>query len=370
MKKALFIFIMFAMTLQIAFAQRGRMVIIYFHSGSVIKGELSKVPNEEKFRLQTPDGGIVLFTSQEVRDVLYEDGTRPGANQPQYRQQQPQQQQPQQQYQQRPPQQQYQQQQQQQQGVRPQNNGATRVDPKAEEEEIYDDEEEYYDDDEYYDDSETEYIDETPARSRQAKKEAAPEAPDLSFRPGYHGFVDFGYTIGLGDSTNAFSRMEFTITQGYQLTSALFVGIGTGAHLYSDSVKLNKIVDGKQVDNCYLSYVFPVFVDVRYNFSNGTIRPFGAIKAGYSLGLSKTSSETLKDGVTSRRTEYKAETLGFYIAPSVGAKFQMGPIALNIGVGYTMQTCNSETFKANDTNVKISKMNIMGGVTLKAGLEF
>ncbi|MDR1344982.1 MAG: hypothetical protein LBJ39_06475 [Tannerellaceae bacterium] len=409
MKKALFIFIVFAMALQVAFAQRGRIVTIYFHNGRVVKGELSKLPNEERFRLQTLDGSVFLFTSRDVREVLYEDGTRPGVNQQQppqqqYQQRPPQQQYPQQQqqyqqypqqqqqYQQSPPQQQYQQQQQayppayqnqgvqpqqqqqlnrQQQNVRPQGNAAGEAEQI--EEEVYDEsyDDEYEDEYDEYDDMEV--IDQKPSRQsqRSGKRNAEyQDEPNTGFIPSAHLAIDFGYTLGMGDSIHAFSRTEVTISMGYQFTPSLFVGAGTGIHLYSDSVKLDKILDGRPVDNCYLSYVFPVFADVRYTFSNGKIKPFAALKAGYSMGLSKTTSVTQTDGVTSRKTEYKAESLGLYLAPSIGAKFMLGPVALNIGAGYSMQMYNSETLSPTKEGVKIKKMDIMGGVTLRAGLEF
>ncbi|MDR1259255.1 MAG: hypothetical protein LBK65_08280 [Tannerellaceae bacterium] len=375
MKKILFIFIVLAMALQVAFAQRGRIVTIYFHNGSVVKGELSKLPNEEKFRLQTANGSVFLFTSQEVKDVRYEDGTRPGAgNRQQYQQQPPQQQYPQQQQTYPPSYQQNQgnqpqqlNRQQQQSGVQSQNSRVIRVDPEEEliEEDVYDDE--YYDD---YDYALDEDMEETPVRTpRQAVRDNA--EPNAGFVPGYHGIIDFGYTFGMGDSIHAFSRMEFTITQGYQFSPSLFVGVGTGVHLYSDSVRLNKIVDGMEVPNCYLSYVFPVFVDIRYNFSNGKIKPFAALKAGYSIGLSKTESETQTEAGRSKKTEYKAESLGFYVAPSIGVKFMIGrSMAFSLGAGYSMQMYGSETFKPDNNNVILKKADVMGGVTLKAGLEF
>jgi hypothetical protein len=217
-------------------------------------------------------------------------------------------------------------------------------------------------------------LDETPARpSRQTvkNKDAANAELNVDFVPGYHGIIDFGYTLGMGDSLHSFSRMEFTITQGYQFSPSLFVGLGTGVHLYSDSVRLRKIVNGEEVNNCYLSYVFPVFADIRYNFSNGNIKPFIALKAGYSVGLSKTESETQTETGRSKKTEYKAESLGFYVAPSIGVKFMIGrSMAFSLGAGYSMQMYGSETFKPDNNNIKLKTTDIMGGVTLKAGLEF
>jgi hypothetical protein len=382
MKKTLWVLVVLAIAMQVAFAQRGRVVTIYFHNGSVVKGEISKLSNEERFKVQTPNGSVFLFTSHEVRDILYEDGTRPGGGNMQYR---PQTQQPNQIRQQQtyPPvsqpnqgnqpyqlQQQPQQQPQRQQSteMQQQNN---QVVTEQEDEYLIEDEEFYDEDSDFIlEDTETE----TPAKPRSKSKTppAAPTVSNSDFVPGYHGFVDFGYTIGMGDSAHAFNRMELTITQGYQFSPSLFVGLGTGIHLYSDSVPLRKIVDKKPVVSS-LSYVFPIFVDLRYNFSDGKIKPYAALKAGYGIGLSKTFSETVNSetGQRSRKTEYKAETLGFYVAPTVGVKFMLGrSLAFNLGAGYSVQLYNDVTLKPGTTNTSIKKTDMMGGVTLKAGLEF
>ncbi|MDR1556287.1 MAG: hypothetical protein LBS88_04550 [Tannerellaceae bacterium] len=383
MKKALFVLMMFALTLQLSFAQRGRIVTVYLHNGSVIKGAISKLPNEERFQIQTPNGSVILFTSSAVRDILYEDGTRPGANnQPQYQQganrgnlppnqsyppnQQTQPNQPNQ----RP----YQPNQRQVAEAQPQNNEVVRVEPEEEltEEDVYD--EEVYDE-EIYDLN----LDEKPANNRRtAAQTPAPVTPSFDFVPGYHGFIDFGYVIGLGDSLHAFNRMEFTITQGYQFTPSLFVGLGVGAHLYSDSVRMGRIVNNKELTST-LSYAFPLFVDFRYNFMTGRIIPFADLKAGYSIGVLKTISlEQKADGTgTINKTEYKAESLGFYVSPSVGVKLMIGrSLAINMGIGYSVQLYNENSYKRDENgvfvvpSVIVKQMNNMGGVSLKAGLEF
>ena len=289
MKKALFVLLMFAMTLQIAFAQRGRTVTVYLLNGSVLKGEISKLPNEERFKIQTPNGSVILFTSSAVRDILYEDGTRPGAgNQPQTQPQPqganrgyaPAQNQP------YPPNQQNQQYRQNQPNpgqaaeTQSQNNRVVRVEPEEEftEEDVYDDE--------YYDDPEMELdMDPDPELGKETKRTSrtVAQAPayanrSYDFVSGYHGFIDFGYVIGLGDSLRAFNRIEATITQGYRFTPSIFAGLGAGAHLYSDSVPMMRIVNNKELVSS-LSYAFPVFIDFRYNFSTGRMIPFAGLKA-------------------------------------------------------------------------------------------
>lgn len=51
---------------------------------------------------------------------------------------------------------------------------------------------------------------------------------------GYRGFVDFGYTVGLGDY--GVGRIELTTSHGYQFNPYFFAGIGTGIHYYVQGV--------------------------------------------------------------------------------------------------------------------------------------
>ncbi|MDR2809211.1 MAG: hypothetical protein LBB84_01470 [Tannerellaceae bacterium] len=373
MKKVLFVFIVFMMTLQISFAQGGRVVIIYFHNGSVVKGILSKLPNEEKFRIETPNNGFILFGSSEVKDILYEDGTRPGgATQPPRPQPQVQ---PQPQAQQRM-----------EQSAQPGNNRATRVDPSqkeaAIEEEAYEDEyiedDDFIEDDDYLSEEESDEFAAPAPKTAKASKQATQvptQATSLDFIPGYHGIAEFGYTVGMGDSI-ASNRMELTITQGYQFTPSLFVGFGFGVHLYSDSVLLGRIVDingAKDEVNAKLSYAFPVFIDVRYNIlKNRKIIPYADLKLGYTIGLLNTYSTRLDDstGQQLKRTETSGEALGLFAVPSLGVKFMLGrSLAFHLSAGYSMQVYRDDRFGSNGSTI-VKTTDTMGGVTLRAGLEF
>lgn len=208
---------------------------------------------------------------------------------------------------------------------------------------------------------------------------------------GYKGFFDVGYTIKMGDLSS--NRIELTTSHGYQINPSLFVGIGLGVNLYSgdgfyknDTRKaiddawsqhqirigghkdlLSAAVDGKMVDSLNISVALPIFADIRYNFTEGTkIIPFAGLKAGYTLGLAKNSYT----GEKITGTETSVESLGFYIAPSVGAKYIVSPaLALNFTLGYTMQMFNySAKDITGESIVTASKNN--GGISIKIGVEF
>lgn len=176
---------------------------------------------------------------------------------------------------------------------------------------------------------------------RITKEKIALDTEVLTFSTndkGYGGFVDFGYTFGMG--TNGMSSMEATTSHGYQFSDKLFLGAGAGAHLYSEGV-----------DNII---IIPVFVDARYNISSGKIIPFVGLKAGYSIGLT--------DAITA------GSTSGLYVAPTVGVKYRMTRrMALNLTLGYTAQYVDYQY----SVGAKIfDRDGNIGGFSIKFGLEF
>lgn len=149
---------------------------------------------------------------------------------------------------------------------------------------------------------------------------------------GYKGFVDLGYTAGVGDY--AIGRFELTTSHGFQFNPYLFLGGGTGFQIYHEADVVT----------------MPIFVDFRANFTKGSIVPFAGVKAGYSAQLTD-------DG-----------GVGFYCAPSVGVKFMVNRrMALNLTAGYTVQMID---IGYSDNYYNYSGSVNMGGVSFKVGLEF
>lgn len=148
---------------------------------------------------------------------------------------------------------------------------------------------------------------------------------------GYRGFVDLGYTIGLGDF--GIGRIEATTSHGYQFNPHFFFGAGSGIHYYC--------TDGAE------DIVVPLFLDFRGNFTKGAIVPFGGIKAGYSF----VATESFED-------------FGAYLAPAIGVKFMMSKrAAFNLSLGYTFQF--AEVYDYYYTSTENT-----GGLSFKAGFEF
>ena len=137
----------------------------------------------------------------------------------------------------------------------------------------------------------------------------------FALQKGYRGFVDVG--IGAGGTNKVlqdFYSLTISTTQGYQVFEHLFVGLGVGAHLFSDAT------DTLQLDEETLKkslekgkyYSFPIFADVRYDILNRPVSPFTDVQFGGTVG------------------DFK----GLHLAASAGCRAK----CLSISMGYSLQT--------------------------------
>lgn len=136
---------------------------------------------------------------------------------------------------------------------------------------------------------------------------------------GYKGFVDLGYTFGVGDFGE--DRIAFSTTHGYQINPYVFAGIGAGINYYTSPD----------------AWSLPIFADVRGTFLNNSITPFIDLKIGYSI----------------------LDAEGFYLAPSIGCRINR----FNVSIGYELQKADLDFyyFESKET---------IGGISLKIGLDF
>ncbi len=129
----------------------------------------------------------------------------------------------------------------------------------------------------------------------------------------YRGFVDLGYTVGVGAVSNS-DRIELTTTHGVQILPELFVGAGAGISYYHFN-------DG--------AIALPFFVDVRSDILRSNITPYVDLKIGYAFG----------------------NLNGLYVTPSVGCKVN----CMDFSLGYVVQ--------------RYVGFNV-GGLSLKVGVHF
>ena len=155
---------------------------------------------------------------------------------------------------------------------------------------------------------------------------------------GYRSFYEAGVNIGTANASK--TNFEISTSQGYQLVPTYFY-IGTEAAFQA-------------FFNADGACGFPVFVNLRTNFSPSGASPFLDVRVGYA---SVTNSDWYDNG-------------GFYLNPSLGLRIALSrSIGLNIRGGYTWQYAKVYTTSVGDFNVRRENRNI-GGATIMVGVEF
>lgn len=142
---------------------------------------------------------------------------------------------------------------------------------------------------------------------------------------GYKGFLDFGYTVGVGDFEE--DRIEFSTSHGYQFDSYFYAGVGVGLSYFTDAEVVG----------------LPIFAHIRGNLFDKAISPYIDFKIGYS------PTEDVK---------------GFYMTPSIGCKIK----SFNISLGYVMQKVEYEYYSYYYGYEEGSEN--FGGINFKVGFEF
>lgn len=165
----------------------------------------------------------------------------------------------------------------------------------------------------------------------------------------YRGFVDGGYTIGVGDYE--FGRFEINTSHGYQINPFFFVGGGLGLHFMPEYKTKGMDIPHDQRES---KVDIPIFANLRANFSKGKIVPFVDGEAG----------------------TYVTNNGGLYLNLSAGCRFAVNEKqAVNVSVGYTTEKLEFETFKSfissrNMNYMTFSRKLNTEGIAIKIGYEF
>ena len=165
----------------------------------------------------------------------------------------------------------------------------------------------------------------------------------------YRGYIDAGYSIGVGDYE--FGRFEVNTSHGYQINPYFFLGAGAGLHFMSSyetkDMYIPLDVRDSQVD-------IPVFANIRCNFSKKKVSPFVDVKGG----------------------TYITNNGGLYVNASAGCRFAINEKqAVSLAVGYASEKLEFETFNRFTSNTSMNytrsprKLDTEA-ITLKLGFEF
>ena len=165
----------------------------------------------------------------------------------------------------------------------------------------------------------------------------------------YRGYVDAGYSIGVGDYD--FGRFEINTSHGYQFNPYLFLGAGTGLHFMSSyetkGMDIPLDLRDSKVD-------IPVFAHARCNFLKKKFTPFVDLKGG----------------------TYVTNHGGLYANASAGFRLAINEKqAVSLAVGYATEKLEFETFSRFTSHTSMDyarsprKLDTEA-VTLKLGFEF
>lgn len=367
MQRILYVLILFALTAQCALAQQRAITTVHLKNGSVVKGKVFRSKTSDRIKAETPDGSIVMFTENAIKEIVKETYTPSSMQEAEstvYLQN----------------------------GsiingkvTKSRDGSRMKVDTPSGSV-VYFTERTVKEITAFGDDAGFEDFAATTPRQRtqtQAQRDpgrqttaqqpapaAYEEAPKQS---GYRGILEAGYTMKMGEIST--SRIEITTSHGYQMNNRLFIGVGLGANLYNGDGLYYKGVSpwanekGSTLDSMNVSITIPVFVDFRVDFlDKGSVRPFAGVKAGYTMGFQASELSTVNDGKTYNKKETKLAGIGIYAQPSVGVKFMVGnSAAVNLSVGYAIQTFE-HYYVIDGTQYKKQKNN--GGVNIRVGFEF
>ncbi len=321
--------------MQWSYAQRASETTVHLRNGSIVKGKLTYL-DSDRMQIETPNGSTILFTEKAVKKMVRDNQTSTTRSR----------------------------------STSSSKNQYRDDDRFSNTTVVLDDDTDYY----YYnDDLDEEYREEDQSResydnrdnrrstyrySQYDNRNATKKKPQDDIT-GYRGFVDIGYTFATGDDSRG--RFELTTSHGYQMNPYFFIGAGTGFHYYKPW-KYTESSSGISVSLKETLTAIPIFADFRANFTeNGPIIPFASIKMGYSIGIAKAKASVEANiggyDLDESESESHTEGLGFYLAPSIGAKYMISPsFAINLSLGYTGQ------FDKDSNNA--------GGISIKAGIEF
>ncbi|MBR1474978.1 MAG: hypothetical protein IJ613_05325 [Muribaculaceae bacterium] len=177
----------------------------------------------------------------------------------------------------------------------------------------------------------------------------------------FRGFVDVGYSLGVGSSRNNYWLIETSF--GYQFNAHYYLGAGIGLHNIKarvDTYPLRNDLAVPEHNDPQWDFPFvPVYVEGRYNLRSETQgTPWASLKVG---------ANTFNHS-------------GFFASPSLGWHFAASQyFSFNIGIGYALHTASYKLWCTGDTpgaipdksgHSYLDKTGVFHNVFAKVGVEF
>ena len=177
----------------------------------------------------------------------------------------------------------------------------------------------------------------------------------------FRGFVDIGYSMGVGSPRNNFWLVETSF--GYAITPRAYIGAGIGLHSFNAVIKsYPKRTDRPHPEDNDPNWRYPfipIYAEGRYSFKNESHNtPWVSLKVGATFINHK----------------------GFYTSPSLGYHFKSNQFfSFNVGVGYALHTAHYKLWCTGDApgaipdnsgSSYLDKNAMFHNFFLKAGVEF
>lgn len=183
--------------------------------------------------------------------------------------------------------------------------------------------------------------------------------PALSGSLNYKGFVEAGYTAGLGNKRA--DILDFSTVQGFRYSNWFFMGVGAGVDVMFSHSNTPDYSDYPEYDNYWnhsnttTACMIPLFSDFRFNIGGTTgVSFFADVRIGVSLLLGN-KYVAVGDGYVTNR-EF------FYLKPSLGLRIPLSSTnsrqAMNIGITYQFLTTDYWYLGANNTSLNSLGANI------------
>ncbi len=138
--------------------------------------------------------------------------------------------------------------------------------------------------------------------------------------------IKIGYSYGLDTYKNHSFGGEFLA--GYRIIPQLRLGIGVGIdyceHKYEDA-HYNTLINRYQKEYRESAAYIPLFLNGKYNFTEGKISPYVTTDIGYSFFIPYSDYA-------------KENSLGVFVKPGFGVDFNIGKGDIFVEVNYTYQT--------------------------------
>lgn len=164
-------------------------------------------------------------------------------------------------------------------------------------------------------------------------------------KTGYCGFVDFGFTFGVGADKE--SRFDFSTSHGYRPFDYLFIGAGAQVS-YWHEINMGSI---------------PIFGNLRFDLpTHANICPFIDVKIGYTPWH-----------FGGRSGFVRPKAIGVFYNLSLGGRIIISKRnAINVSIGYQAQQCNDIPYIIElDYHKTLGfKKGYRGGISTKIGIEF